>query len=138
MNCCSLSGPDPNQAFVISNGPTIDLSYSFTAHGSQQISADVVIGNDDVALEDTETYNIAFSSPSNSDMILGSDAIINIADDDGKHCIEANCSNFLIILVASISFDEKQYSFLEPTVSNSDVMATISTSACSKRIHCCG
>ena len=54
----------------------------YVARGARTVQIQFTIGNDDVAREDMESYQVALSNPSDTSVILGSAATINIRDTD--------------------------------------------------------
>ena len=75
------SGPQPR---VKNNGPTISQKVMFIARGSQAVQIPINVGDDRVAREDIESYQVALSNPSDAMVILGTSATINISDSDCK------------------------------------------------------
>ena len=75
------SGPQPR---VKNNGPTISQRVMFTARGLRAVQIPINVGDDLVAREDIESYQVALSNPSDAVVILGTSAIINISDSDCK------------------------------------------------------
>ena len=75
------SGP---QLRVKNNGPTINLRVMYTARGARTLNIPFNVGDDLLAREDIESYQVALSNPSDAMVILGTSAIINIYDTDCK------------------------------------------------------
>lgn len=73
-----------SQLRVKNNGPTINQRVMFTARGSQTAQISLNIGDDLVAREDFESYQVVLSNPSDAMVILGASATINISDTDCK------------------------------------------------------
>ena len=72
------------QLRVKNNGPTINQSVMFITRGSQAVQIPINIGDDLVAREDIESYQVALSNPSDAMVILGTSATVNIYDTDCK------------------------------------------------------
>ena len=56
----------------------------FIARGSQAVQIPINVGDDQVAREDIESYQVALLNPSDAMVILGTSATINISDSDCK------------------------------------------------------
>ena len=75
------SGP---QLRVKNNGPTINRRVMYTARGARTLNIPFNVGDDLLAREDIESYQVALSNPSDAMVILGTSATINISDSDCK------------------------------------------------------
>ena len=83
INFYTGSGSQPH---VIPNGPNINQLVLFSARGERTNSIPIQIGNDEVALENLESYVISsvIVSPNNSNLVVGNTATIEITSEDGK------------------------------------------------------
>ena len=68
----------------MNSGPPINQRVMYTARGTRTMNIPFTVGNDDVAREDMESYQVALSNPSDTSAILGTAATINIRDTDCK------------------------------------------------------
>ena len=98
------SGPQPR---VKNNGPTINLRVMYTARGARTVNIPFNIGDDLLAREDIESYQVALSNPSDAMVILGTSATINIYDTDCKClfisiCLDDNFLQLSILLLKSL------------------------------------
>ena len=86
---CLGPGSVPN---VFSNGPQINQLVVFSARGSRMLGFGIMIGNDNVALEDLESYMITIIpvSPASSSLIAGNPATIEVTSEDGKSTLIHN------------------------------------------------
>ncbi|XP_019849165.1 PREDICTED: uncharacterized protein LOC100640611 [Amphimedon queenslandica] len=88
------SGPQP---FVVNNGPSITQTITFNSRDRTTAMVPFDVGDDAVALENTESYTIGLSNPSQPGVNIASSTEIRIADND----------------VPMVGFERDTYSFLE-------------------------
>ena len=79
------TGPG-TQPHVFSSGPNINQEVLFPARGNRVATFPIDIENDEVALENLESYVISsvILSPINPNLVVGNTATIEITSEDGK------------------------------------------------------
>ena len=78
-------GPGSQPSTVVISGTDVSSSVMFAAGGSLQRNLSFTINDDDVALEDIESYQLRFGSTNPSDRVTtGNPTTVGIIDDDRK------------------------------------------------------